>query len=948
MGGGGNTTITNTAERINGIQIQSSAYGRCIPIIYGTQRLASNLFWYDDFVATPHTTTTTSGGKGGGGSVTQSNTTYTYSASLMFALCEGEITGTGMVWVDKATSTIDALNLALFKGSYTQTTWGFLDSNHSDKALSYRGTAYLASPNFDLGDNASLPNMTFEVKGMKLYNTTDANPKDIIYDFMTNDKYGIGFPSSKIGDLTVFNTYCLANNILLSPMFDEQKGGNEHIEDFLKATNSSFVWSEGKLKIIPYGDAEAVANGFRFVPNLTPIYDLTDKDFLNIDEPIRVTRSANADAFNHIKIEFLNRANQYNAEIAEAKDLANIDLFGLRPSDTIQMHSICDASIAKSVAQLILQRTLYVRNTYEFKLSWKYCLLEPMDLVTLTDPILGFDKLVVRITEISEDDESVLSFTAEEFSFGVASATLYPSQSPEGTAINYNVPVGNINQPVIFEPPLLLSNAYEIWIGLSGDSNWGGAELWVSYDSETYTYLTKVTQPSRMGYTTQYWNGGTVEIDLAESRGSLISTSEALAMIENEIVKYSIAELIGEYKYRLTIIERGLYGTTEEGHQIGSRFTRLDSALNKQPYTTDMIGRTIYYKALSYNVYGVAKQSLAEVEPFAYTVKGLADASPLPNVQNITSYYLNNQQVIVWDTVVDKFRSPIDYEIRRGIKWGKALILGRTNTTTFNAYSSGTYLVKAHYTTPQGIDAYSEDSAVVVIEGTAFVRNVVASFDERALGWQGDLVDGATIEDDAITLSYGTTVVPFGAYESKNIVILSEPTLCGVSLDYSVGAENIHNFIDNIPDFDMVSDFDGDYSGYYDIKAKIALSQDGTTWGDWADYHQGDYVAKAFKFRIELNSKNENVRPILADFSFTVDMPDRFEKGTSITVSTNGLSVLFAKPFQIKPNTQITIVSAVEGDFIQLTNESKDGFSVVIKNNNVGVSRVINWLSQGY
>ncbi|WP_409261980.1 phage tail protein [Neisseria gonorrhoeae] len=33
------------------------------------------------------------------------------------------------------------------------------------------------------------------------------------------------------------------------------------------------------------------------------------------------------------------------------------------------------------VAQQLLQRALYVRSEYEFKLGWKY-LLEPMDIVT--------------------------------------------------------------------------------------------------------------------------------------------------------------------------------------------------------------------------------------------------------------------------------------------------------------------------------------------------------------------------------------------------------------------------------------------------------------------------------------------------------------------------------------------------------------------------------------
>ena len=42
-----------------------------------------------------------------------------------------------------------------------------------------------------------------------------------------------------------------------------------------------------------------------------------------------------------------------------------------------------------AIAQTILQRELYVRTKFTFKLSWEYCLLDPMDIVTITDANLG-------------------------------------------------------------------------------------------------------------------------------------------------------------------------------------------------------------------------------------------------------------------------------------------------------------------------------------------------------------------------------------------------------------------------------------------------------------------------------------------------------------------------------------------------------------------------------
>lgn len=82
--------------------------------------------------------------------------------------------------------------------------------------------------------------------------------------------------------------------------------------------------------------------------------------------------------------------------------------------------------------QLLLQRRLYVRNEYEFELGWKYCRLEPMDIVTITDESLGLNQFLVRITRVEEDEEGVLSITAEELAVGSRSAVEYDLQSSNG------------------------------------------------------------------------------------------------------------------------------------------------------------------------------------------------------------------------------------------------------------------------------------------------------------------------------------------------------------------------------------------------------------------------------------------------------------------------------------------------------------------------------------
>ncbi len=117
---------------------------------------------------------------------------------------------------------------------------------------------------------------------------------------------------------------------------------------------------------------------------------------------------------------------------------------------------MCDPNIALIAGQLMLQRAVYIRNTYKFRLSWEYCLLDPMDLVTVTDSILGLSNAPIRITEIEEDENGFLSVTAEEFPLGVATATLYPTQPVTNNPINRNVAADPVNPPIIFEPPSAL------------------------------------------------------------------------------------------------------------------------------------------------------------------------------------------------------------------------------------------------------------------------------------------------------------------------------------------------------------------------------------------------------------------------------------------------------------------------------------------------------------
>jgi hypothetical protein len=420
-------------------------------------------------VATPMTQVS---GSPGAGQFTQAGAVFTFSAADAGKV----MTITYVYSVPDSNSNgqpQQKLSLTLFLGSRPQTPWSYLTSQHPGQDLGYNGIAYVAASAMDLGESGTLPNLSFEVLSAITFGAgiADAEPSAIIADLLANQFYGLAGVVTP-GDLTQYRNFCTAgdghgNGIFISPVLDAQKAASDWIQEILDITNAAAVWSEGVLKIIPYGDTTAVGNGATFIPNTSPIYDLTTSDLLT---PVVIKRPSVADVMNSVSIEFANRANDYNPDVAEDKDEAMIALYGLRKASPVQAHSITTTTVAKFAANLLRKRSVEIRATYTFSLGWQFNLLEPMDLVTLTIPELGYNKKPVRITAMREDDSGKLEVDCEDFPWGTASPTLYPHQPGAGFVTQANSDPGAVSTPIIFEANdrLSLTGNYEVWLGVCG------------------------------------------------------------------------------------------------------------------------------------------------------------------------------------------------------------------------------------------------------------------------------------------------------------------------------------------------------------------------------------------------------------------------------------------------------------------------------------------------
>ena len=632
--------------------------------------------------------------------------------------------------------------------------WSYLAATYPGEALAYQGTAYVAAANYQLGGAASIGNHNFEIVGVLAgtgVNGIDADPAQVIYDFLTNAQYGAGFDPAAINLTTLYGsggdaslqTYCRAMGIAFSPLLSSPEQGSSVLSRWLQLLNCAAVWSDGQLKFIPYGDqavavgniaktinapipmpaqlsdgsyppptlvistpanfvadggvvhsftgaaftyigaatpgagqygiipagvyvfngadqgapvtiTATLANPTAYAPNLTPVYALTDLDFIDAGgdkDPVQASRADPYSLPTILRIQCLSRDNQYGSTPVEARDQSQIELYGPRAASSVQANEICDElTVAPIVAQTMLQRQLYVRARFAFKLSWEYCLLDPMDIVTITDANLGLNAYPVRIVGIEEDDKGILSVTAEELAPGVSTPGANPSNGAVSFQPNQGAAASAVHTPLIYEPPpALTNNVAQVWVGASGgaggtvDPNWGGAFVWASVDDTTYSQIGVIAQPLRQGFLTAPLALGagwdmvdTLSVNLAESGAVLSGTSAAsaqagatLSLVDGELLAYQSATLTGANSYNLTGLQRGFSGTAPAAHSAGAPFARLDGAVVPYTLPQNWVGVPLYFKFAAFNVFGAGVQDLSTCTVYTYTPSGVGTIGPV-------------------------------------------------------------------------------------------------------------------------------------------------------------------------------------------------------------------------------------------------------------------------------------------------------------------------------
>jgi hypothetical protein len=192
-----------------------------------------------------------------------------------------------------------------------------------------------------------------------------------------------------------------------------------------------------------------------------------------------------------------------------------------------------------------------------------------------------------------------------------------------------------------------------------------------------------------------------------------------------------------------------------------------------------------------------------------------------------------------------------------------------------------------------------------------------------------------------------------GYYSFSERVDLGDVYVSRISAQMAAIGIDFGEDVFNRTDFFTVDDFFGGDSSLWRATIEMRTTNDdpagSPTWSTWETLAPGDYSARAFEFRLKLESLCWGVTPAVSYLLVTVDMPDRVISGSDIVVPAAGLTIAFDPPFYGFGGVGIAAQGLQTGDYYELTDKDEDGFHIIFKNAaNVGVERTTDYVAKGY
>ena len=364
---------------------------------------------------------------------------------------------------------------------------------------------------------------------------------------------------------------------------------------------------------------------------------------------------------------------------------------------------------------------------------------------------------------------------------------------------------------------------------------------------------------------------------------------------------------------------------------------------------------TFSFRVRTVNTIGVRSAYITVIENLA----GLT--TPPVSITNFSVNAIDGSAHLQWDRSIDTdvihggFLRIRHTPLITGAVWAGGSSLGQalagTSTNATLPLLAGTYMIKA--VDSAGNFATNATTAITTVPNIIDF-NVVETITESPT-FSGTKVNTVKDGNTLVLTDVNNIVSTSGSYAFNTVADLGAVYTSRVTANFVASGFVQTDVIDSRTALvDTWANWDGEPSDKVIATLEIRTTNtDPTatpTWTPWQPLVIGDFQARAFQFRVSITSSDSSRNIAISDLSVTIDMPDRNEKAQNVNVPTTGLTVTYNNPFKAVPFLGITGQNMNDHQYWTLSNETTDGFTIIIYDNNSNqhVSKNINWMATGY
>jgi hypothetical protein len=546
--------------RLQELAVQTSSYGSQIPRLYGRMRVAGTVIWATDLKETRS--------REGGGKGRPSTTIYSYSACFAVALSSRRIQGICRIWADgkifrgAAGDFKTGTGFAFHPGGEDQSVDGLMASAEANGGTpAYRGLALAVFEDMDLTEYGNrIPSLTFEV----IADDGSVTYADIIADISGQR---IAMPP---GDAVLG----------FAAGGQDRQAALRSLTDIIPLSFSSDPGAIGRMEAEARAYADAASTAF------------IDGDFVRaagnqeVAPPARRTASI-ASAPRQYSIRYYDPARDYQSGIQSAFRPG-----GGRLSLARDFPATIHADQARTIAATGLWSEYDERSTLHVTLPLDSRSYRPAMLLKFS----AFDG-VWRVREC-EIGSGFVQLSLMRASPDKALAAI---ESEQGRIIaDPDLRAGLtrlilVDLPFAVDAPTEVSGTARLYAAAAGDAGWRNAQLFMSgADGAPGAYIGRIPAPSVIGTTSGALDSANpalidqvnhIDVDLYNPAMSLVHANDSqllagrnIAVIGREIIQFAQAVPLGEGRFRLSRLIRGLGGSEAEmaSHGTGEDFVLLD------------------------------------------------------------------------------------------------------------------------------------------------------------------------------------------------------------------------------------------------------------------------------------------------------------------------------------------------------------------------------------